>query len=116
MMNTQQAQAIVDDIRRLYEVATPIDVIARSLHLPLRLVRHVIQHGQFPAEQLHWQTPLTQAGSECNIEPLRGRKPRFQSNKKSPSPAGTDDEQNSFVFGGSNRPNRDKIRIQTNDT
>jgi hypothetical protein len=55
MMNTQQAQAIIDDISRLYELATPLDVIARSLHLPLRLVRHVIQHGQFPAEQPQWK-------------------------------------------------------------
>ena len=48
MMNTQQAQAIVDDIRRLYEVATPIDFIARSLHMPVRLIQHVVQHGHLP--------------------------------------------------------------------
>ncbi|MGB4709685.1 MAG: hypothetical protein WBH28_14545 [Fuerstiella sp.] len=55
MMDTQQAQGIIDDIRRLHEVATPISVIAQKLHLPVRLIQHVVQHGHIPAEQPQWK-------------------------------------------------------------
>ncbi|MEQ9410939.1 MAG: hypothetical protein RIK87_24725 [Fuerstiella sp.] len=55
-MRRDEAQPIVDDIRTLHELMTPADVIARKLHLPERLVRHVIQHGQIPPEQPQWKT------------------------------------------------------------
>lgn len=57
MMNRDHAQAIVRDIRALWEVATPPSVIARRLHLPERLVCHVINTGALPQDirKPHWR-------------------------------------------------------------
>ena len=44
-MSNKSAQAIVDDILELWKLATPIAVIARTMRLPERLIRHVIVGG-----------------------------------------------------------------------
>jgi len=53
-MNRTDAQTIIEDIRRLWELATPLLDIASGLHLPARLVRHVLQHGKLPEDQRRW--------------------------------------------------------------
>ena len=53
-MSNTDAQTIIDDIRRLWELATPLLDIASGLHLPDSLIRHVLQHGTLPEDQPHW--------------------------------------------------------------
>ncbi|GEM_PF-2479911 len=53
-MNRTDAQTIIEDIRRLWELATPLLDIASGLHLPDKLVRHVLQHGKLPEDQPRW--------------------------------------------------------------
>ena len=53
-MNRTDAQTIIEDIRRLWELATPLLDIASGLHLPARLVQHVLQHGTLPEDQPEW--------------------------------------------------------------
>ena len=56
-MNRQHAEPIVSEIIRLWEVATSLPAIAAGLHLPERLVMHVLQHGALPEEQPSWHQP-----------------------------------------------------------
>jgi len=49
------SQAIVDDIRGLYQLLTPVNVIARTLHLSEHIVRHAIEFGRLPEEQPNWK-------------------------------------------------------------
>ena len=53
--NRQTAGQIVADIQRLWELATPLPDIAKTLRLPKRLVGHVLQHGELP-----------EAGPQCD--------------------------------------------------
>lgn len=45
---------IISDIRRLWEIATPVAVIARKLHLPVASVRAAIETGRLPQSQPQW--------------------------------------------------------------
>jgi hypothetical protein len=53
-MNRQTAEPIVADVQRLWELATSLPDIARALHLPERLVRHVLRHGVLPEAGPQW--------------------------------------------------------------
>lgn len=46
---------LVNDVRRLHEVCTPIRQIAQSLHLTESDVRFIIQRGRLPQRQLEWK-------------------------------------------------------------
>ncbi|MEZ6063292.1 MAG: hypothetical protein R3C19_23340 [Planctomycetaceae bacterium] len=48
MMEGSHAQVIVSDIKALWQVARPIAEIARNLHLPESIIRHVIATGTLP--------------------------------------------------------------------
>ncbi|MEZ6129903.1 MAG: hypothetical protein R3C59_14565 [Planctomycetaceae bacterium] len=45
---------IIDDIVALWQVATPVEDIARKLHLPIRSVRHALEFGRLPEPQPRW--------------------------------------------------------------
>lgn len=49
---------LVESIQLLHEIATPVSVIARRLHMNDSVVRHVIQTGSLPKRPLNlvWKT------------------------------------------------------------
>ena len=53
-MNRADAETIIEDIRELWQLATPLQNIAAALHLPDSLVQHVLQHGTLPEDQPEW--------------------------------------------------------------
>ncbi len=56
-MNGTAAQAVVDGIRSSHQVMTPVNVIARTLHLSEHIVRHAIEFGRLPESQPQWLPP-----------------------------------------------------------
>ena len=46
---------LLDDVRRLYELCTPVTEIAQYLHLTESDVRFIIQRGRLPQRQLDWK-------------------------------------------------------------
>lgn len=54
MMTRTETQVIVDDIRTLHAHCVSVAEVARTLHLPERIIRHVIEHGVFPERQPQW--------------------------------------------------------------
>jgi hypothetical protein len=48
------SDSIVEQIRELWKVATPVEQIAATLHLPPSTIRHVIDHGELPEPEPQW--------------------------------------------------------------
>ena len=63
-MKGSDSHAIVDDIRALWEMATPIATISRKFHLPVRTIQAVIQDGQIPEVEPEWPSSAIQADGE----------------------------------------------------
>jgi len=57
-------QAVVDDIRRLAEQMTPVESIARTLHVDESVVRHAIANGTLPEARPQWQSSADSTDDE----------------------------------------------------